>query len=267
MRYLSALVLFASLAIPNGLLAKTKVEQKFPGMVLEEGQTMADLGKGARVSQPAPKALQALESDDVLGIEVGDWIVMRPKEGTTIGLIFYHGAETDPRGYARPLRAIAERGYLVVAVTMPRYLAIMEPYKADEVLRQYPEITSWAIGGHSMGGAMAAQYVHKKPGLMAGLLLWDAYPPSNVDLRETGSKVAQIYRTDAEGNAPENFREVDYLLPDISMRFPMQGADHTYFGDFILASHRPEPEAQITLDEQLAIVIDGSLSLMKAMQE
>ena len=52
---------------------KSKAEQKFPGMVLEEGQTMADLGRGERVSQPAALALQALESDERVSVEAGDW--------------------------------------------------------------------------------------------------------------------------------------------------------------------------------------------------
>lgn len=244
---------------------KSKAEQKFPGMVLEEGQTMADLGRGERVSQPAALALQALESDERVSVEAGDWIVMSPVAGADTGLIFYHGGETDPRVYARPLRAIAEQGYLVVAVTMPRYLAVMAPYKADEVIEHFSEISVWAIAGHSMGGAMAAQYVYKKPGKVDGLLFWDAYPPSDIDLSQTEVLVAQIYRTDMNGNAPDNFREVDHLLPEDTLRFPIKGADHTYFGDYILASHRPEPKAEISLEEQMAIVIDSSIEFMDAL--
>jgi pimeloyl-ACP methyl ester carboxylesterase len=259
------LILVACLATAGVIAhAQSKAEQKFPGMVLEEGQTMADLGRGERISQPAQAALDALESDDLLAIETGDWIVMRPEnKSPDTGLVFYHGAETDPRVYGRPLRAIAEEGYLVVAVTMPRYMAVMAPDKADEVLARFPEIGVWAIGGHSMGGAMAAQYTYKNRDKVAGLLLWDAYPPANVDLRNTSALVAQIYRTDMEGNAPENFREVAHLMPANALLFPIRGAEHTYFGDYILANHRPEPKAEISLEEQMALVIGASQEFMQ----
>ena len=268
MRYSIFLILLLVM-LPGFTIAqnKSKAEQKFPGMVLEEGQTMADLGRGDRISQPAPVALQALETDELLKVEVGDWVVMHPRVQTETGLIFYHGAETDPRVYARPLRAIAEQGYLVVAVTMPRYLAVMAPYKADDVIEQYPGINRWAIAGHSMGGAMAAQYVVKKPGKVAGLMLWDAYPPANIDLTTTDTIVAQIYRTDARGYAPKNFIEVDELLPRNALRFPIKNGEHTYFGDYVLASHRPEPKAEISLEEQMAIVIDASIEFMQVIRD
>ncbi len=233
-------------------------------MVLGEGETMADVGRGERVSQPAPAAMEALASDELLDIEVGDWVVFKPKRSEVrAGLIFYHGAETDPRVYGRPLRAIAEQGYLVVAVTMPRYLAVMAPNQADEVMELHRKIGQWVIAGHSMGGAMAAQYALGHPQQIAGVLLWDAYPPKNVDLTDADFLVGQIYRTDEKGVAPENFREVEHLLPDNAMLVPIAGADHTYFGDYILAPHRPTPEASITVDEQQAVIIAASLQFLE----
>jgi len=260
----SRLLIIAVLVFSGfSVFAESKAERKFPGMVLEEGQTMADLGRGERVSRPAPLALAALESDDYLDIVVGDNIVFTPKQQTyEVGMVFYHGAETDPRVYARPLRAIAEQGYLVVAVTMPRYLAVIKPNKADEVIAGYPQISTWAIAGHSMGGAMAAQYVVQHPGKMSGLMFWDAYPSADINLKDADVIVAQIYRTDKKGKAPENFREVQNLLPESTMDFPIAGAAHTYFGDYILASHRPAPNANISLEEQMAAVIELSLEFM-----
>lgn len=225
---------------------------------------MADVGRGDRVSQPAPAAMAALESDELLDIEVGDWVIFTPNQTDILaGLIFYHGAETDPRVYGRPLRAIAQQGYLVVAVTMPRYLAVMAPNKAAEVLEAYPEVGQWAIAGHSMGGAMAAQYALANPEQVSGVLLWDAYPPGNVDLSDADFLVGQIYRTDEQGSAPKNFREVEHLLPDDAMLVPIAGAEHTYFGDYILAPHRPDPVASITLDQQQAIIIKATLDFLE----
>lgn len=238
-------------------------DKGFPGMRLEEGQTMADVGRGERVSRPAQPALDALESDDVVEIDVGSSIVFRPLiEKPATGVIFYHGAETDPRVYARPLRAVAEQGYLAVAVTMPRYLAVMAPNKADEVMSAFPEVNSWIVVGHSMGGAMAAKYALENPDKVGGVLLWDAYPPRDVDLAQVGFAVGQIYRTDLDGNAPENFVKAAHLLPDSAMLVAILDGEHTYFGDYILAAHRPVPTTSLTLDEQLDVVVRATLDFL-----
>jgi pimeloyl-ACP methyl ester carboxylesterase len=260
-----AVLLVASLAGARaGAETPPEATGKFPGMALGEGQTLADIGSGERISQPSAAALAALQPDARLAIEVGDWVVFRPKQDDIrAGMIFYHGAETDPRVYGRPLRAIAEQGYLVVAVTLPRYLAVMAPDKADEVIAEYPEVTDWVVAGHSMGGAMAAQYALSHATRVKGVLLWDAYPPDHVDLTAAGFSVGQIYRTDASGTAPENFRAVAHLLPEDAMRVPIAGAAHTYFGDYILAPHRPAPVATISLDDQQEIIVAASLQFME----
>ena len=143
----------------------------------------------------------------------------------------------------------------------------MAPYKADDVVARYPDIRTWVVGGHSMGGAMAAQYTFKRPDVVSGLLLWDAYPPGTIDLTDTSAVVAQIYRTDSQGLAPANFREVDDLLPEQMMRFPILGGEHTYFGDYVLANHRPAPKAEISLEEQMATVISASTEFMTTVSE
>ncbi len=265
MRLLRIAVLFC-LFIGSSVLAQTgaKPQDKYPGMALGEGQTMADIGRGERISRPSALALAALESDEQVDIALDDWVVFTPRQkNVSTGLIFYHGAETDPRVYGRPLRAIAEQGYLVIAVTMPRYLAVMAPNKAQAVIAAHPEIDSWVIVGHSMGGAMAAQFAATHADEVSGVLMWDAYPPETVNLTAASFAVGQIYRTDAEGVAPDSFRAVDHLLPEDAFRVPMAGAAHTYFGDYILAAHRPEPQATISLDEQQKIIIVATVQFIE----
>jgi acetyl esterase/lipase len=108
-------------------------------------------------SPAAPAARQALVSDSLVQVRPGDWLVFSPAgEQPETGLIFYPGGRVDYRAYAPYARAVAEQGYLVVVVKMPLNLAVTNPNAAAGVMRAYPQVQRWAVGGHSLGGAMAA---------------------------------------------------------------------------------------------------------------
>ena len=78
---------------------------------------------------------------------------------------------------------------------MPLSLAVFDPNAAQEVIAAHPEIQRWVIGGHLLGGTMAAQFAHAHPGSVTGLVLWASYPPSSADLSRSGLRVLSIYAT------------------------------------------------------------------------
>ena len=80
----------------------------------------------------------------------------------------------EPSAYAPVLRQIAEEGYLVVITPMPLNLAIFNTGAADSVIESYPEITTWILAGHSLGGASAGIYANTNPAIIDGLALWDS---------------------------------------------------------------------------------------------
>ena len=45
---------------------------------------------------------------------------------------------------------------LCVLVKMPCNLAVLDRNAADSIPERFSEVTDWYIGGHSLGGAMAA---------------------------------------------------------------------------------------------------------------
>jgi len=63
----------------------------------------------------------------------------------------------DYRSYAPTGRAIAAKGYLVIIVRMPLNLAILGANLAQDIIGAFSEMQAWAIGGHSLGGSMAAR--------------------------------------------------------------------------------------------------------------
>ena len=103
-----------------------------------------------------PAAEDALVSDDVVSVtkQNGNWVFA--PESPTAGLIFYPGGKVENTAYAPLLHDLAEDGILCVLVKMPCNLAVLNRNAADSIPERFSEVTDWYIGGHSLGGAMAA---------------------------------------------------------------------------------------------------------------
>jgi len=111
------------------------------------------------------------------------WITLHPtQEEEPIGWIFYPGGRVDPRSYAPLANELARNGNLVVITPMPFNLAIFGANRASQIIEQNPAITHWIIAGHSLGGAMAVNYIDDHPGEVSGLLLLAAYSAARNDI-------------------------------------------------------------------------------------
>ena len=151
---------------------------------------------GSTPQAATDSALQALVSDSAVTVTTGEWITFSPAgQAPQAGLIVYPGGHVDPRAYAPLARQIAAQGYRVVIVPMPLALAVMAPNRALQVMAQDPSIETWAIGGHSLGGAMSARFAYTHPDAVDGLVLWAAYPASTDDLSGYDLVVTSIYGT------------------------------------------------------------------------
>jgi hypothetical protein len=117
---------------------------------------------GMIIPEPMPEALSAMQSDSQVIVTSDPWITFQPADqSATTGLIIYPGGRVDPRAYAPLAHAIASQGYLVIIVPMPLNLAVLGSSRAASVIETYPDIQHWVIGGHSLGGSMAALYADK----------------------------------------------------------------------------------------------------------
>lgn len=215
-----------------------------------------------------PEAIAALESDTRVTVSrpAGeDWYVFTPTAATpTTGLILYPGGFVDPVAYAAVARDIAAGGYLVVIDPMPLNLAVTGVESADAIIAAFPDITAWAIGGHSLGGAMAAEYVKNNPGAIAGLVLWAAYPAENTDLSALPLEVVSIYG-DADGVASsEEVTGSAARLPAGAQFVLIPGANHTQFGRYGEGLQRGDNPATIDRDAQQAAVVAATLDLLAA---
>ena len=177
----------------------------------------------------------------------------------TTGLILYPGAKVPAAGYAPGARAIAEEGYLVVVVPMPLNFAIFNVDAADGIIAAHPEITHWAIGGHSLGGAMAAQYAAGHPGSMQGLALCGAYSAS--DLSGSGLAVSSVYGSlDAAASKIQD-PATQALLPATTVYDEIEGGNHEQCGWY--TGQPNDPPATVSRADQQVQMVAAWLAMLE----
>jgi hypothetical protein len=121
---------------------------------------------------PLQESILALESDDQVAVTADPWLTFSPASNpSNAGFIFYPGGRINPQGYASLMHQIAAEGYLVIVPEMPINMAVFNPNIADKIMVKHPEVTSWVIAGHSVGGTMAAQYSSTHPDAINGLMI------------------------------------------------------------------------------------------------
>lgn len=214
----------------------------------------------ANPAEPGAIALAALESSATVQVIQADRTITFDPLGdqAAVGFIFYPGALVDPRAYAPILRPLAEAGYLVVTQYMPLNLAIFDIQAADRLRALHPEIAAWAIGGHSMGGAMASRYTLENR-TVAGLALIGSFPFG--DLSGLDLPVMSIYG-DSDGLIPlSQIDESRASLPPDTVFVELDGANHAQFGDY--GSQRGDLPATMPLAEQHARTVEALLALLE----
>lgn len=159
----------------------------------------------------------------------GDVIWFIPEEPTA-GLIFYPGGKVEHTAYAPLLYACAENGILCALVRMPGNLAVLNANAADGLQEKHPEITTWYIAGHSLGGAMAANYAAAHSEDYNGLILLAAY--STKDLTQTPLRVLSVYGSEDGVMNREAYKKNQANLPTSTTEIVLDGGCHAQFGSY-----------------------------------
>ena len=217
------------------------------------------------VQRPMSEATAALGSDARVSVETEPWLLFRPAgQDPTVGLVLYPGARTDQRSYAPVARAIAAEGYLVAIVPMPLNLAILGADRAESVIEAFPAIQSWAVGGHSLGGTMAAQFARKHPNLVQGLVLWASYPANADDLSTATLKVLSISGTRDPLTTADNIEASRPRLPADTHFVAIEGGNHAQFGWY--GGQYGDGVATITREAQQEQVVAATVELLQGLR-
>jgi dienelactone hydrolase len=176
------------------------------------------------------------------------------------GFVFYPGGRVHPYAYLPLLAEIARAGYLVVLTKMPFHMAVFDYRRANQVKESFPEIDTWVIGGHSLGGAMAAHYVAKENNDTHGLVLWGAYPSSRDDLSGLDLPTLIIYGTCDGITTSKKVLAAKNRMPHASSWECVEGGNHAQFGCY--GREKRDHPAEISMGEQKQQVIAKTLKFL-----
>jgi pimeloyl-ACP methyl ester carboxylesterase len=212
--------------------------------------------------RPMPEAIAALESDAQIQVTTGTTIEFTPKASTPEkGIIIYPGGRVDPRSYAPTARALALAGYVVVIASMPVNLAVFQPNKAGGIIENHPGINVWAVGGHSLGGVMAAQFASKNPTAVQGLFFWASYPAG--DISSLTIPVLSISASLDGLTTPEKIEETKALLPAGTTYIQIEGGNHAQFGWY--GDQTGDNQATISRSQQQTEIVANMILFMNAL--
>lgn len=193
---------------------------------------------------------------DVAAVELGTAEIPVTETDDTItigshdaerGLIFYPGAKVEPAAYVPLMQDLAQDGFYCVIVKMPFNLAFFNINAADLIIAENG-IEHWWIAGHSLGGAMAAQYASGNANKLEGIALLGAYTAS--DLSATDLTALVIYGS--EDGVLNRAKLTDYEgnLPAATETHVIEGGNHAQFGNY--GAQDGDDEATITAAQQQA---------------
>ena len=205
-------------------------------------------------------ASENLHSDDAVEVVHDRQLEFRPRDrqGTT-GVIFYQGGRCEPEAYAPVLRPLAAAGMHVFVPRMALRLAVTGANKAAGIMAAHPHITRWYIGGHSMGGSMAAGFASKHHDELAGLFMIGSYAAAMHAMPDAAIPVLLVHGTRDEEVSEAEIAAQPARLPEQTRFVTIEGGDHYQFGSF----HEEDHTATISRADQQQQTVTALLDFLQ----
>ncbi len=200
------------------------------------------------------EAVEAFASTSTVQMQqddAGNYIFM--PEDPEAGMIFYPGGKVECEAYIPLMQGLADEGVLGILVEMPFNLAVFDMNAAEGIQESYQEIEKWYIGGHSLGGSMAASYLSENSDAFDGLILLGSY--STADLSASELDVLSIYGSEDSVLDSEKYNANKRNLPEHFHEVVIDGGCHAYFG--IYGAQEGDGIPTVTNEEQINITVEA----------
>ena len=120
-----------------------------------------------------------------------------------------------------------EKGMLCVLVKMPFNMAFFDSNAADGIYTLFPNVESWYVGGHSLGGSMACSYAAKNVDKLEGIILLGSYSVN--DLSKSELRVLTVIASE-DKVVGDDYKKYRNMLPEVTEEAKLIGGCHAGFG-------------------------------------
>ena len=193
-----------------------------------------------------------VKEQNVKRVQFKDDILLFSGSENKSALIFYPGSNIEYNAYEPLMAACAKRGIMSILVKMPLNKAIFNLNVAKKIKQYFPEIKTWYIGGHSLGGMSAAIHAAKYPDEYTGIIILASYSPK--DLTKTNLKVLSIYGSKDMIMNRKSYNKYKKNLPKNFTEYIIEDGIHRYFGMYGFPKN--QPYIKISNVEQIELTAD-----------
>ncbi|MGC9516437.1 MAG: alpha/beta hydrolase [Methanomicrobiales archaeon] len=206
-------------------------------------------------------ALSAMQSNANYTVSnTSEFITFKPtKNSSNTGVIIYPGGKVEAESYSVLASKLASNGYTTIIVKMPFNLAFFGMNKADEVIVNNPEIKTWVIGGHSLGGVFASDYAVNNEDKIDGVIYLAAYP--SADASNSTFKALSIRGSlDGLTKSSDISDNID-KFPQNTTFITIEGGNHYNFGNYGIQDG--DNNSTISREQQQNATINYILEFLK----
>ncbi|WP_076491066.1 alpha/beta hydrolase [Microbacterium sp. RURRCA19A] len=196
-------------------------------VVLAVGGILIYSQVGVMAAEPGPLA-DARANPGMTIADDGSALVLSPTAGGAgQGLVFIPGAKVQAEGYIATFADTVVDDGITVVITRPWLnLAFFDPRPLSAFTELAPDVSVWAVGGHSLGGVRACQLATDAD----ALVLFASYCAN--DLSGSGLPVLSLSGSEDGLSTPQKITEAKGELPSNATFVEIPGASHASFGAY-----------------------------------
>lgn len=198
-------------------------------------------------------------ADGVVVRKLADGSVAFVADEPVAGLVFYPGGNVQPEAYASLLTLCAQEGVTSVLVRPPLNFALLDVDAAEGVFAQFPEVDTWLLAGHSLGGVAACECLGRHASEYDAIVLLASY--SATDLTGYDGEVLLLLGTEDGVLSRDKYDAARGLLPDDAKERRLEGGNHAQYGNY--GKQKGDGIPTITREEQQRMTAEDIAALAR----
>lgn len=206
-------------------------------------------------------ALEACEGSELVDVRHEDGRYFFDGPGSDTALVFLPGAKVEAQAYAPLMLRLAEQGIDCYLMDPFAHMAFFSAADASRILEQ-DGYRHMLVGGHSLGGIVAASCANEHPNEAGAVVLLASYPTSELP---DSTVLLSVYGSEDGCLERSKYDAERALWPPRSQELVIEGGNHAGFGNY--GHQRGDAEALISASEQQELTSQAILDVAKHLSE